>query len=132
AQPSTTVAAVDPWSTTGRSATPSPLKSPTAKERTTVPVGKVGVTWEEPIAVTQQHRDGVGTPVGHRQVGDPIAVEVAHGDENSMRARGEVPRCLEGPIAVAQQQRGEGGRKVNHADHQEYGNIVAIQDQRRK
>src|SRR5205807_9615754 len=34
---------------------------------------------ESPIAVAQQHRDGVVTEVGHRQVFLPIAVEVADG-----------------------------------------------------
>src|SRR6059058_2590684 len=57
---------------------------------------------ESPIAVAQQHRDGAGTRVGHRQVRHSIAIEVALGDGERIRASSVGRRRLEGPIGSAQ------------------------------
>ena len=66
---------------------------------------------ESPVAVAQQDRDIAGVTnlgvrvakVGHREVGHPIAVEVAHGHGERGVANSVGLRRLEGPVAVAQQ-----------------------------
>src|SRR5207302_1447183 len=64
--------------------------------------------------VVDQHRDAAGqwrtrrvglTPVGHCQVGEPIAVEAAHGDRLGWAAGPAGERRLAGPVALAQQHR---------------------------
>src|SRR5439155_939289 len=68
---------------------------------------------EGPVDVAEQHLDALDP--GQRQVGHPIAIEVAHGQDKA--ARPEVPGRLEGPIASAEQYRdtvARGHRQVGH------------------
>src|SRR5437870_1061557 len=62
--------------------------------------GGEGPRPEGAVAVAQQHRDGAGIKVGHRQVQDAVAVDVARDHEFGRRAHREDLSCLEGPVAV--------------------------------
>src|SRR6266568_4285712 len=57
---------------------------------------------ERSIPVAQEHRDGIVTHTGDRQIRLAVAVEVAHRHQSRMDAHREGPSRLEGAIAVAQ------------------------------
>ena len=76
--------------------------------------GVVDLRREGPGAHTEQHADGVGAPVGHRQVGPAVAVEVAHHDRVGVGAGGVGVDRGEDPMAVAQQDADAVGVLVEH------------------
>src|SRR5258707_160532 len=73
--------------------------------------------------VVDQHRDGVGESVGHREVERPIAVEVPYCYRKSTEACAKTSRDLEAPIPVAQKNR-DG---VGDSGHSEVERTIAVE-----
>ena len=58
---------------------------------------------EGPVAVAEQHRDGVGPSVADRQIELAIAVEITERNGLRIETNPVERRRREGPVAVAQQ-----------------------------